>query len=273
MSSGMIGIIASDMRQIYMAEILEEKGYQVHLWNLMEKREETEKEKEAHCEIWNAQALILPVPVSRLKDDGQILKEITEHADTIKEVFGGAFPTQWKETLEAAGIQTTDVLEDESIARKNAVATAEGTVAELMKLMPVNLEGSHVTVFGFGKCGRVIAEKLYCMGAAVSVTARSEQALELARFFGFESIPLASEDLRLATADAVVNTIPAPVIGKKEIDQLKDGAVIVDIASAPGGCDSIYCGKKGIPYKLALGLPGVYSPKTSALILLQAMPF
>ena len=69
------------------------------------------------------------------------------------------------------------------------------------------------------------------------------------------------------------NTIPALVITKKEIDLLHEDAVVLDIASAPGGCDSAYCKEKHVPYKLALGLPGLYCPKTSAMILLEAMPF
>ena len=76
----------------------------------------------------------------------------------------------------------------------------------------------------------------------------------------------------MSQVDAVVNTIPAPVLGEKEICSLKKDAVILDIASAPGGCDSDCCRKYDVPYKLALGLPGIYSPKTSAQILLQAMP-
>ena len=74
-------------------------------------------------------------------------------------------------------------------------------------------------------------------------------------------------------ADAIINTIPALVITKKEIDLLHEDAVVLDIASAPGGCDSAYCKEKHVPYKLALGLPGLYCPKTSAMILLEAMPF
>lgn len=266
MSSGSIAIIASDMRQIYMAKMLEEKGYQVFVWNLM-------KETSAEEKLWNAQALILPVPVSKIRDGSHVAEKIAEHADIIKKVYGGAFPEQWKNLLESAGVEVTDILKNETVARKNAIATAEGTIAELISSMPVNLEGSHVTVFGFGKCGKAIAEKLYCMGAAVSVVARNAKSLELARFFGFEAIDIASPDLDLSQADAVVNTVPAPVIGKREIDQLKSDTVIIDIASAPGGCDRSYCEEKGIFCKLAPGLPGIYSPKTSALILLQAMPF
>ena len=63
------------------------------------------------------------------------------------------------------------------------------------------------------------------------------------------------------------------IVVKKEIDLLHEDAVVLDIASAPGGCDSAYCKEKHVPYKLALGLPGLYCPKTSAMILLEAMPF
>lgn len=272
MSSGMIGIIASDMRQIYMADMLKEKGYQVQMLNLMEEQPLTKERLDEAEELWQAEALILPVPVSKINNGEWIAERIARHSDTIKQVYGGVFPEQWKKRLEPK-VQVIDILKDETIAQKNAIATAEGTVAELLGLMPVNLEGARVTVFGFGKCGKIIAEKLYCMGAKVSVVARSGHALELAHFFGFEAIDIASEDLKLAAADALINTIPAPVITKKEISLLKRDAVIVDIASAPGGCDKACCKEKGIPCRHALGLPGIYSPKTSALILLQVMPF
>ena len=36
MDSEMIGIIASDMRQIYMSEMLKKKGYEVYLLDLRE---------------------------------------------------------------------------------------------------------------------------------------------------------------------------------------------------------------------------------------------
>ena len=84
---------------------------------------------------------------------------------------------------------------------------------------------------------------------------------------------LAAEELTLEGADGVINTVPARIIGEKEIDGMRRDAALIDIASAPGGCDLAYCERKGIPCKLTPGIPGIYSPKTSAQILLQAMPF
>ncbi len=169
------------------------------------------------------------------------------------------------------GKDMMEYLKDPEIASENAIATAEGAIAELISLMPVNLEGARVVVMGFGRCGKAIAEKLYCMGAEVSVVARSERALRLAHYFGFRDYPM-DADIPFEEMDAVVNTIPALVIDKEQIDRLRH-AVILDIASAPGGCNFAYCREKGIKSKLALGLPGIYSPKTSGALLFSAMPF
>ena len=255
-----IGILVVEGRQIYMADILRKKGYPVKTW---------EQEDE---DMGNANVLILPVPIHRVKNQKWLQNCIKKHREKIELCLGGVFPEVLTQLLKELKIPWVDVLKDKDVARKNAIATAEGTVAELSRLMPVNMEGAHVIVMGFGNCGKPIAEKLYCMGAMVSVVARSEKALSLAHYFGFRDYPMDAE-IPYESVDAIVNTIPALVITQKEIDKLSPDAVIVDIASSPGGCDFDYCKKRGIQYKHALGLPGIYSPKTSGEILLEAMPF
>lgn len=262
-----IGILVVDGRQTYMAKLLQKKGYQVRVWDLEEGGNLPLEEK-----VWDSNVIILPVPVHRIKEMEQLETCLLVHSDTIELCIGGVFPEHLVKVLEENKIAWLDVLKNPDVATKNSIATAEGTLAELSQLMPINIEGSNIIVMGFGKCGKTIAEKLYCMGADVSVVARSEKALSLAHYFGFMDYPMDAL-IPFSDADAVINTIPARVIGKKEIDQLKSDAVVLDIASAPGGCDFEYCKEKGIPCKLALGLPGIYSPKTSGEILLEAMPF
>ncbi len=262
-----IGILVVDGRQTYMAKLLQKKGYQVYVWDLEEGTNLFPEEK-----VWEANVIILPVPVHRIKEQEQLETCLLLHKDTIELCIGGVFPEHLVKVLQENQIPWLDVLKNPEVAVRNAIATAEGTLAELSRLMPVNIEGANIIVMGFGKCGKPIAEKLYCMGADVSVVARSEKALSLAHYFGFMDYPM-DADIPYSEADAIINTIPARVIEKKEIDQLKQDAVILDIASAPGGCDFDYCKEKGIQCKLALGLPGIYSPKTSGEILLEAMPF
>lgn len=262
-----IGILVVDARQVYMEKILMQMGYVTDSWDLREGGLPPEG-----AGIWTAEVLLLPVPISKIKEQKILYQRLRQHKATMELCIGGVFPKELQEVLEQEQIPWLDVLEQKEVAAKNAIATAEGTIAELSKIMPVNIEGSHIIVMGFGNCARPIAEKLYCLGAKVSVVARSEKALSSAHYFGYMDYPMDAE-IPFGDADGIINTIPAPVITRKEIDRLKEDAVIVDIASAPGGCDGAYCREKGVPYVLALGLPGIYAPKTSGEILLAAMPF
>ena len=68
-----------------------------------------------------------------------------------------------------------------------------------------------------------------------------------------------------------VNTVPAMVVTEPMVREMHRDSLIVDIASSPGGCDRKAVERYGINYKLALGLPGIYTPKSSGKILAEAV--
>ena len=144
MDSEMIGIIASDMRQIYMSEMLKKKGYEVYLLDLREGRRISRELLEKENKLWRADALILPIPLRKAGDTDLLSETIAKHSDRIRKVYGGSFPKDWAKPLEGAGILAVDLMESPEVAKKNAIATAEGAIAELMKLMPVNVEGARI---------------------------------------------------------------------------------------------------------------------------------
>lgn len=51
-----------------------------------------------------------------------------------------------------------------------------GAIAESFMMSDINIENSKCLVTGYGRCGRVLAQKLLRMGAEVTVTARSVEA-------------------------------------------------------------------------------------------------
>ena len=61
------------------------------------------------------------------------------------------------------------------------------------------------------------------------------------------------------------------VIDESLIMILQKDAIIIDIASKPGGCDFEACKRYQINCTHALGLPGIYCPKTGAKILYDCM--
>ncbi len=72
-------------------------------------------------------------------------------------------------------------------------------------------------------------------------------------------------------ARTVVNTVPALVIREPMIREMHSDAVIIDIASRPGGTDLMAAEAYGIKVVAALGLPGLYTTKRSAKVLADAI--
>ena len=71
----------------------------------------------------------------------------------------------------------------------------------------------------------------------------------------------------------IFNTIPAPVFGKKALAALPKEAVLLDLASAPGGVDFTAAKRLGIDARLLPGLPGKYSPAAAGAIAAKAVLF
>ena len=101
-------------------------------------RELLEKENK----LWRADALILPIPLRKAGDTDLLSETIAKHSDRIRKVYGGSFPKDWAKPLEEARDSGGGSHGKPEVAKKNAIATAEGAIAELMKLMPVNVEGA-----------------------------------------------------------------------------------------------------------------------------------
>ena len=222
-------------------------------------------------------AIVLPVPVTR---DGEFvngrtlltLNSVLECSGEFDIVFGGGID-KYMPDLNENSPYVFDFLADETLASKNAVATAEGAICDAEELSDVNIGGSVCLVTGFGKCAMVLARRLSSWGADVVVMARrpkqrNDAALCGYKVMSFEDAPVYSHVL--AEVDFCFNTVPARVVCDDILSQFCKGAVVIDIASMPGGVDFEYCKEHEIPYRHSLGIPGKLSPKSSGIILADA---
>jgi dipicolinate synthase subunit A len=57
------------------------------------------------------------------------------------------------------------------------------------------------------------------------------------------------------------------IVTAQIISKLPREAVIIDLASAPGGTDFRFAEKRGVKALLAPGLPGIVAPKTAGMII------
>ncbi|MBQ8246975.1 MAG: dipicolinate synthase subunit DpsA [Lachnospiraceae bacterium] len=256
-------LIGGDSREKYLAYQLERKGIEI----IHPEQVDRLKDKKADF-------IVLPTPVTMDRftvkaTEGQrkvTLKEILEITEKGQPIFGGMFPAEFRKALEEKGAVIYDFMKMDDIAIQNAVATAEGAIAEAVFMSNEVIHGQEVLVLGYGRCAEVLADKLKGMAAKVTVMARREEARSRAWTFGNEI--LAFDDLQeIEKFHYIFNTVPSMCITKDWIDRLNRYCCIVDIASKPGGVDFDYCSKKGIRAKLCGSLPGRYAPKTSGELL------
>jgi len=266
--AGNIVVFVADQRQENLAEYLPGKVRPIDWRRGFEN-------KEALAILEGSSCLVLPTPVTKIERNHDVNKLLKEELTSEKAgswiAFGGVFSPEWKQRFEDAGVEYWDLMADASVVHRNAYITAEATVAEILKYSAYSIRGQKIIVCGYGKCGREIANLLAQIGAKVTVLARSVEARRLARTEGHEAVDFSYGPDEAYGARTIVNTVPAMVIREPIIREMHPDAVIIDIASRPGGTDLMAAETYGIKVVAALGLPGIYTTKSSAKVLADAI--
>lgn len=168
-------------------------------------------------------------------------------------------------------IPLVPLMERNDIAIYNSIPTVEGTLMMAIQNTDFTIHHSNCMVLGFGRVGMSLARALDALGAKVSVCARKPE--DLARIYEMGLTPIELHHLKshVSDVDILFNTIPAKVVTADVIANLKSTALIIDLASKPGGCDFRFAEKRGIKAILAPGLPGIVAPKTAGQIIANTL--
>ena len=164
-------------------------------------------------------------------------------------------------------LQCRDYSTQESFLLLNAQLTVEAALMLAIKHLPVSLFGTRCLVTGYGRIGRAMALALRSLGAEVTIAARREEHFAHAKTLGlgcctYAALPACVEQYRL-----VVNCADALVLSSDVIAAMDSDALIIDLASLPGGTDFAFARERGITALHALGLPGKYAPLSAAQII------
>ena len=157
----------------------------------------------------------------------------------------------------------------ESYIVANDALTAEAALALLAAELP--LAGARALVVGFGRLGKLCALRLAEAGALTAAAARRRESRVWAEAMGFPALDTGELGGELGEFAVVINTVPAPVLTKERVQRLREDAVLLELASAPGGIDAAAAQARGLRYIRAPGLPGKYAPDRAALILRDAL--
>lgn len=166
-----------------------------------------------------------------------------------------------------AALPLRDYYESEPFLLRNARATAEGTLAEIILHSPRTVCGSRILLTGCGRITRSLAPMLRQLGAGVSVAARGAADRAWAESVGIEGLTFPKAARCAGQFAVIVNTVPAPVIGADWIEAIASAAsdpLLLELASAPGGIDADACERHALRLLRAPGLPGRTSPLSAA---------
>jgi dipicolinate synthase subunit A len=222
-----------------------------------------------------ADILVLPLPLST---DGENINmpnseekvafsDVTEFVKPGGIVFGGKIDPVARKTFEANGFTTIDYFEREELNVLNAVPTAEGAISLAMQEMGETIFGQNVLVTGFGRISKVLAAQLKTMGAKVNVAARKCSDLAWITIYGYNPVKIEYMDDKLDTYQLIFNTVPSMLFDRKKLIKISDKALLIDLASKPGGVDMQAAQSLNLNVIWALSLPGKFAPVSAGRII------
>ncbi len=269
-------IIGGDSRQLYMADYLENLGFDVQIYGLPETNR-------ICClninqEIKKTENIILPLPVSK---DGIYLYSIVPMKESIDvlvslfnenhRIFAGMISDTLKSKLKKNNSEVFDYFKREEVTVMNAVPTVQGIIKTIIDNIEYTINSCKCTVFGYGRIGSMTADVLSSIGADVTVCARKYSDLAKASVKGLKSCFINDCSMIANESDIIINTIPAIVLNRDILSKVKKDCLIIDIASAPYGTDFAVASELGLNAILCPSLPGKVAPKTAGKIIAKGV--
>ena len=233
-------VVGHDARQQAAARVLRRAGYGV-----------TAADNAAAADY-----ILLPMSQGRVSDE---VARALQGAGQGTLIFAGRPGMPVRMAAREAGLPLIDYFLRPELECLNAVPTAEGCLELLLRLRERTIWESGFLVLGYGRVGRV------------TVAARSPEQRANARCAGCRAAPLTALPTLLPGFDAVINTVPAPVLPRALLQQLPSGALIIDLASLPGGTDFAAAEELGLHAEHALALPGRCAPQTAGALIAQTV--
>jgi len=275
-----IAFIGGDRRQVEAIKFFLKDDFIVHSFGLPGIQHENVRNFTSLSEeLFNVDFVVLPIPYknkagfipTQVEDLAIKPEEIVRHLKNATTLFLGRVDEEFINCMKHKKVIYFDILQEESFSILNAIPTAEGAIQIAMERTDITLHGSNALVLGYGRIGKVLSRMLKGVGANVTVEARKDQDLAWIMENGYIGVHL--EDLAsvLPKQDIIFNTVPHMILDRKKLQYVNSEALIIDLASYPGGVDFDAAAQLGIKASLELGLPGIVAPKTAGKIIYQVI--
>lgn len=265
-------IIGGDNRQLYMADYLEENGFDISIYGLKSaKRKCIENLKN---EIQESDLIIFPLPMTKDGKNINALIPIKETIDDIlyltnseKIIFGGIIGKGIENKMKKNNIRYFDYFLREELTLKNTVPTVQGILKVIIENTDYTIHSSEIAIFGYGRVAKITADVLSAIGAKMTVCARKNTDLVNADIKHINCCKITDFHNIASRFDIIINTVPNLVIDKKILENIRTDCLIIDVSSAPYGVDFAEANKLGIRAFQCPSLPGKVAPKTAGIII------
>lgn len=271
-----ITLIGGDLRSVKLAQMLEKDGNIITTFGF-EKSDEiienTNIKKAQNIEeaIENSEIIIAPIPFSRNGEEiiGAFSEDKIKIEDLIKNkhskiIMAGNISEEIVSKLEKNYEKVYDLMKMEELVVLNTIATAEGTIDAVITNTDKIIQGSKVLVLGFGRVAKIVALKFRVLAAIVTCAARKTSDLAWIKAYGYTAKNINNIKESLGDYDVIINTVPDMIINEPELKAVRKDALLVDLASNPGGIDRKVAKNLNLKLIWALSLPGKTAPVTSA---------
>ena len=130
-------------------------------------------------------------------------------------------------------------MNNENYVLKNAFLTAEGAVTTLETESNDSLLGKSILIIGYGRIAKALHRLLSAYGCRITVCSRSPESAQLCTFYGAEHIYFS------------------------ELKAVRNGVIILDLASFPGGVDTLVASSLNLKVINGRGMPSKFTVKAA----------
>ena len=269
-------VLGGDLRNIKLAGMLADDGNRVYSFGQDRSDEILDDGRIEKCTslktaMEKAQVIIGPVPFSSNEDfinapfaHDKIMIDDLMKTNKSKIFISGSIKENLKKQLDEKYMEVIDIMKRDDLAILNTIATAEGTIEVAIKNTDKILQGSRVLILGFGRVGKIVANKFSKMSAIVTCAARKVSDLAWIKAYGYNSLNINDMLYDLKEFDIIINTVPQTILRERELKHIDAEALLIDLASSPGGIDGKMATSMGLNFIWALALPGRIAPSSSA---------
>lgn len=212
--------------------------------------------------------VILPVPTTR--DGKNIFTPLTNRIIPLEEIYnktGDQLILCCNYNFKNRNCIDYNTLD--SYALLNAVPTAEGAIKIAIENTDFTIWQSNVLVIGYGRVGKILADRLKGLGANITVSARKPKDFAALEALGFNYINTEKLSELYLGYDIIFNTVDALVLPDNTLKNLPC-SLLMDLSSK-GGFDLEKAKLLGIKALNAPALPGKVAPKTAGRILAKTI--